>query len=86
MVYEAVLEEIVGVFSGCFCERLVSRDSCLHVFHRAQNVPFFGCLFGVMECVKHGGNVHKTHEKHVIFDAMVDMQRYWIALIGTRFR
>jgi hypothetical protein len=62
------------------------RDSRLHVFHRAQNVPFFERFSGVVDGVKHGENARKTHEKHVIFDAMVDMQRYWIALIGMRFR
>jgi hypothetical protein len=76
MVYEAVLEEIFGCCQGVFVRDLVFRGSHLHVFHRGQNVPFFECFFGVADGVKHGGNVHKTHEKHVIFDVMVDMQRY----------
>jgi hypothetical protein len=56
------------------------------VFHRRQNVPFFERFSGVVDGVKHGGNVHKTHEKHVIFDVMGNMQWRWIASIGMRFR
>lgn len=54
----------------------MSRDSRLHVVHRPQNVPFFERFSDVIDGVKHGGNAHKTHEKHVIFDVMVNMQQY----------